>query len=303
MKTISKRYFVFFIVFFCFFPLASKAQQKTAVDLKISARQVETGENFNVSVVVKGVSLSDLNLGNFSIPGLENFQIIGSSDSTRVQILNGVGMAVWERVLNIQAIKTGDFKLGPVVLTYKNRNKKIIQIKSNQVEVKVIDKKKFFHTKNKEKTDKKTSFGIFTVIKNIFMLLLLVVLVFLLYQRERGIAFDFRFPRRRKRRKKQSKEEKTELLVNKIDVPNLVDDDFYIKLKKNILDFIARRYGCDVKAKTTAEILAKLKEPNPTLREELKQILAICDYAQYAQVENNREQAITLINNINKHFI
>lgn len=276
----------------------ARAQEATQIKLSVSKSEVAVGDTFEVSVSVKNDNTGDLNIGNIAVPGLENFQQIGSSQSTKVQIMDGETIAITETVLTFRALKVGDYDIGPIELKSKKTS-----VKSNTVHIKVTKKeaKKSFFKNSKdnkvvsavsEQKNKLKKSNIGGVLINTIAFILLCVFIFALYkqkQYKKDSVGDVNDDKVGETGEKQANKQKT---------PSKDDPEFFVKMRKIIIGYLQDKYGLNIEAFTTQEIIRELESKKIYNREELKKSLDLCDRGSFAFGEEGKEKLINIVKSL-----
>lgn len=111
-----KKIFLGLSVFFVslgFFGLGV-VQAKEQFVLALSKDKVAVGESFELKVGLQQEGGGRISISGFDIPGLENFQVTGTSTATSAQVLNGSSRATTETTYTLVPVQEGMFTLGPV---------------------------------------------------------------------------------------------------------------------------------------------------------------------------------------------
>ena len=124
---------------------APASQDEVGLRLEVNKRQVEVGDSLTVSLEFRrqGNSGGSVVSGNPSIPMLENFDVRGSSSSTRVMMVNNQMSEVATTNIRLVATKPGEATLGPAIVLYQDAQLGRRELKSNTVVVSVTPKKSF----------------------------------------------------------------------------------------------------------------------------------------------------------------
>ena len=120
------------------------AQQEVGLKMDVDKRQLEVGDSLSLTLDFKQVGTTNSAVVQEpSIPSSENFEIHGSSSSTRVFIINRQATEVSTTTFHLTATKAGTVQLGPALLIYQDPDGKRREIKSNIVTVTVSEKSGF----------------------------------------------------------------------------------------------------------------------------------------------------------------
>lgn len=124
---------------------APATQEEVGLRLEVNKRQVEVGDSLTVSLEFRrqGNNGGSVVSGNPSIPMLENFDVRGSSSSTRVMMVNNQMSEVATTNIHLVATKPGEATLGPAIVLYQDAQQGKRELKSNTVVVSVTPKKSF----------------------------------------------------------------------------------------------------------------------------------------------------------------
>lgn len=284
------------LVLFIFLPLNFiQAAENLKVSLDVSKGKVELGEDFQIVVVVKNASTNGISLGEINVPGLENFEVHGSSDSTQVQISNNASLMISENRRSLKATKLGDFQIGPIVLETKDAQGNTVEVKSEMQTVKVIPAsvKPLFSSQvedavlgNQEKNMGKEGFDFFGLLKNLFMLGLLILFIYLFRKRQNSIVA----------------EEPEDAFVAKIqvEIPNRASEKYWAELKENILRFVEGKYKINTSALTSSEILNQLKKKEQRAFLVVEMALKICDQGRFSNSIDDRDKILEWVEKINQ---
>jgi hypothetical protein len=121
------------------------SQDEVGLRLEVNKREVEVGDSLTVSLEFRrqGNSGGSVVSENPSIPTLENFEVRGSSSSTRVMMVNNQMSQVSTTNIHLVATKPGEATLGPAIVLYNDAQLGRRELKSNTVVVLVTAKKPF----------------------------------------------------------------------------------------------------------------------------------------------------------------
>ncbi len=154
-RSLKSRLIFYSALFLTFlYPWFSRAQQQEELGLRmeVDKRQVEVGESLTVSLEYKQVgNTGGSSFQEPSLPTPERFQINGTSSSTQVTIINQQTAQISTTKLHLEATKSGSETLGPAILIYQDPQGQKRELKSNVVNVTVVEKSGFsFFKKKKE---------------------------------------------------------------------------------------------------------------------------------------------------------
>ncbi len=288
---LKKMFFIILFLVLAIHPILAK--ESAQIEINISQDQVMVGDDFQVSILLKNASTGSIRIGDLRIPGIENFQQVGTSQSTQVQMINGSTSAITKNILVLRAIKDGEYTLGPVEIKIANTS-----LKSNIVNLKVLksSKSQLFSATSKsingfnsitDSNSKKTKNNFKNIVINILALVLLVFMIVKLYQQKK------------KQKLSVIIDNKDNVMTNDLSpaiaIPNISDKDFFIKLKDNLLKFLHKKYDLNMTTNTTTEIIQKLDLKKIWQREEIKKVLQLCDQGNFAGQEDNKEKLIKII--------
>lgn len=102
-----------FIVSIGFFGLGVVQAEERFV-LELSKDKVAVGESFELKLGLQQEGGGKISISGFDIPGLENFQVKGTSTATSAQVINGISRATTETTYALVPVQEGMFTLGPV---------------------------------------------------------------------------------------------------------------------------------------------------------------------------------------------
>jgi len=132
-------------------PSLLRAQQEVGLKMDVDKRQMEVGDSLTLTLDFKQIGTTNSAVVQEpSIPSSENFEIHGSSSSTRVMIMNRQATEVSTTTFHLTATKAGTVSLGPALLIYQDPDGKRREIQSNIVTVTIAEKSgfSFFGKKN-----------------------------------------------------------------------------------------------------------------------------------------------------------
>ncbi len=284
-----KKFLIFLILFFSL-SFSVLAKNSFDVRLDLSTDTVELGQSFQLFIVFKNTG-DQLKIDSLDMPGLENFAKVGTSRSSKIQIVNGKTSAITEISFTLIPKKTGNFKIGP--LEFGNQTQKI---SSNIVELKVVNKQNTFFKKSisaNKKITKKTSngFAYGQWFLNVSAFLLLLYLVYGLYKQKTKQKEKILLKKQEFLAKEDEKRKK---------LPKIDDENFYTKIKDLFYDCLIEEYNIDVRSLTSAELLELLKNKHIPVFSEVKEFLKIYDRARFAGEEKNKNNLLKLFSKICK---
>jgi hypothetical protein len=121
-----------------------KSPDEAGLRLLVDQRQIEVGASVKVSIEFKHVGNESTALGNPSISTPEKFQMGGFTSSfTNVTYDQGKEMVTSTTQFDLKAVAEGEETLGPALLIYQDAHGKKIELKSNQVTIKIVPKSGF----------------------------------------------------------------------------------------------------------------------------------------------------------------
>lgn len=82
--------------------------------MALSKDKVAVGESFELKVGLQQEGGGRISISGFDIPGMENFQVTGTSTATSAQVINGSSRATTETTYTLVPVQEGMFTLGPV---------------------------------------------------------------------------------------------------------------------------------------------------------------------------------------------
>lgn len=266
-----------------------KAGTALQLELGSSKTTVASGEAFQISLTLKNASTGNLQIGNITIPGIENFKQAGTSRSTRIQMVNGATMSVNEIIINLVAIEEGVFEIGPVEIVSGG-----LSAKSNveKITVKKSEKKSFFGNQSNDKRDTQLKavkpFPTDTIL-NIAAAFLLGGLLYALYRQKYGQG--------------QSPDQAADDSVEKSTLDKLIlskidDSDFFRQSKEQILLFLQKKHGIDTEILTTREVVAELDRKKVYRRNDIERSLELCDQGSFARNDSIKEELINIVKDI-----
>ncbi len=266
------------------------ADEVAQIELSVDKNEVASGDSFQVSLQLKNASTNGLNISNINIPGIENFDQRGSSQSTRVQMINGATSAITETILTLIAVKEGEYQIGPVEISSGG-----ISVKSNVVKINVNKAKarSFFNNKTNNNItsagvkDQNSHFNSDWLI-NLGVFLLLIILVYAFYTRKRN-----------ENRNIAHQKESNEIIDAPIlAVPEKNDEKFFEKTKASIFLFIHDKYGFDAESLTSKEIINKLSHRKNWQANDIIKAIKLCDKGCFAMDKSGQDELISIINKL-----
>ncbi len=266
------------------------AEEVVQIELNADKNEVAIGDSFRVSLQLKNASTNGINIGNINIPGINNFDQRGSSQSTRVQMINGATSAITETILTLVAVKEGEYQIGPVEISSSG-----VSVKSNIIKINVSKGKgkSFFNNKTDDNialvavkdqggrlnSDWLVNMGVF---------LLLVILVYALYVRKRNENRDTGY-----------QEEIGEIVTAPIlAIPEKNDEKFFEKIKASIILFIHEKHGFDAESLTSQEIIDELSRRKVWQANDIIKAIKLCDKGCFAMDESGKDELFDIINKL-----
>lgn len=289
------RKYLLLALFFWLIPFGSlMAAENMTISLDVEKGKVDLGDSFQIVVVIKNASTQGANLDGIEIPGLSSFLVLGSSDSTQIQIANGASLMVSENRRTVKALKTGDFQLGPIVMRTTDAQGKVVVVKSDVQTVKVVpaDVKPLYSAPvedtvfgNKDETANTKGFDFWNLARNLFMFGLLVLFIYLFRRHQKSVVLD----------------DNPEPVRHRVavELPDRNRADFWPMLKGNILEFIKKKYQIDTDALTSSEILALLKNKEPRASLVVEMALKICDQGRFSKSMAKQEDVKLWVDKLN----
>lgn len=133
------------IASFGLIPLPLNAQQETVgIRMDVDNLQVAVGDKLMVTIEFKQLGNGNSSvLSGPSIPTPEHFEIRGQTSFTQVVMINQQSTMIYTTKLALVATKPGNESLGPASLIYQDSAMKKREIKSNVVNVTVVEKSGF----------------------------------------------------------------------------------------------------------------------------------------------------------------
>jgi len=285
MRFLSLKLFV--IIFIFIFPFTILAQETVDVRLDSSTNEVAINDSFQLFVIFKNTNNYSLRLDNLNMPGLDKFQKIGTSRSSKTQIINGKASSVTEMALTLRPSVVGEFEIGPLTIS-SGKDK----IQSNKISVKVKKEKiEVFSSsasrlKNK---NKKFSSNYSKIMLNIFAFILLLYFIWRFYKEKDN---------KNKRVKKEQKEFQNGIEIWKNKIPNKDNVDFYKKIRGLLYEYLSYKYNLKTESLTTKELLFVLEQKHIPLHAGVREVLEICDRAHFAAQGQDKEELLILIKSI-----
>jgi len=257
----------------------ANANSNIDISLTVDKTTIHEDEEFKLSVNLKTIgNNSNINLPMLDIPGLENFQIIQTSSSSNINIINGESQSIINQNKIITPSKIGKFILGPVKIKYKDpsTNKNTI-IESNSIEITV---KKMIITKNgSDKNKVKTNIDYLSIILVLITILLIYLFVWFKKKQKEKISI------------KRNEE------INVV-FPKTKDIDFFDKTLQILRFFLQEKVGLKNTSSTTQEILEALDKKKYYKKQQVKILLNEMDKNKFAKSEINKTQIIKILKQI-----
>lgn len=130
-------------------PLGAWAGSVTTPDeaglrLLVDQREVEVGSSVKVSIEFRHIGNESVALGSPQLATPEHFQMGWATSSfTNVVYDQGKEVVTSTNQFDLKAVSEGEQTLGPAILIYQDAHGKKIELKSNQVTIKVVPKSGF----------------------------------------------------------------------------------------------------------------------------------------------------------------
>jgi len=97
------------------FPISVLANNQ--IDIETNRTNVQLWENFSLTLSLTNINPQEIG-AEFSIPGIENFEIFSQSISRNFQNINGVSENLIQLTIQLSTKNTGEFEIGPVELLW-----------------------------------------------------------------------------------------------------------------------------------------------------------------------------------------
>jgi hypothetical protein len=112
--------------------------------LLVDQREVEVGSSVKVSIEFRHIGNESVAMGSPQLPALEHFQMGWATSSfTNVAYNQGKEVVTSTNQFDLKAVSEGEQTLGPALLIYQDSHGKKIELRSNQVTIKVVPKTGF----------------------------------------------------------------------------------------------------------------------------------------------------------------
>jgi hypothetical protein len=235
-------------------------------------------------LVIGNIATNGTNLGGINIPGVNNFANQGSSQSTRMTIVNGASLSESLYSLKLKADKPGEFTIGPVSIEVRDENGVTQIIGSNHllINVEKAPKASLNNIKSQDEDEENKFFStILEFLKYIFAFILLLILLYYFKKNQTKInAPDY-----------------DDELENdkKMILPNEADEKFYEKIKKLTIDHCSKKIKIDLAAKTSQEIAELLKEYRYYKQSEVKRVLELCDMGRFGGSDADKKEILDIL--------
>lgn len=244
-----------------------------AQSLQLSTSTTETTlqQPISVTLVIDGVTTA----GNINVAGIEQFAVRWQSQSTSMQVINGVSRTQVQLALQLEPTTTGTFVLWPAILWNGTGG-----IQSNTVTITVRDLPKEVAPENQNTWVNNPSDSINWVW---YLFAWIIVIVFL-------------FIRKRKLYTKEnlSKQAPLQSSNDMFTIPLVTDDDFWDAMDRWWRMKLSQRLICDV-SHATLEELRPLIISLPMCQQEIFiTALTVIQKVKYAQAVVNPQELIDL---------
>lgn len=271
------------------------AQAEMELELAVNKTEISVGEDFQLALILRLTSANRQNgLSRVPISGIEKFQQIGSSNSTKINVVNGKSAIISENMRTLIASEEGEFTFGPVFINVQDPTGKKTQINSNTVSIKVIKEGSVFTSNGsmeKVSDDEFVETSFFSISRNQQVFLVFFVI-------GTFVALLIWLYRKNAEQKRLIAQKKSNELppVKVSSLPTVNDENFYGKLQEIILKFVSQEKRLDLKGKTSEEVLDCIqKEPYFA---DVVTIINACDAARYSGLESDREIVLELARHI-----
>ncbi len=324
------RYILFLALFaVAILPLFSYADNSQKVELLLSVDKtnIALGESLTLALSMKAGSDSpSVSISSIDIPGIESFSQSSIFDQTQVQIINGVSAVLHKSERTLYPNKTGEFTIGPAILTLPDGT----NVKSNTVTVVVSDKKMGFLGIKKTNNDlniqktkdvganskEKTSFKKFdsSFITDAFLWVIIIgLLIYIVYIVRKTDQQDVDSKGMSVKHSKSNLNEKNknntnmkreengkigdydEFVSSIVSLGEIKDKKQYGFIFKEIIDFISKKidfnFSEGVSVKDVIEKLNKV-DLDDSKKNILHLILTECDIGKYAPYDQKRTELI-----------
>lgn len=298
---------VLVVLSFFFASISFAIEADIELELRANKEQIGKGEQFQVITSLKiANSKSHINLQQIPVPGVEHFLPVGTSQSTRAQMMDGQMAAVSEVQKTLLAHQIGTFHLGPVQFSLQSSDGEITKVASNTIAITVTEPILSIAEKNYqaqqatksaledesekifERSKKQVeSFPIEKIIK--------VFLAFFFIGGGLALSFYLRQPQREQKQKKaqEVKAQKVwEQQKRTLKLPNTDSMNFYPEMRAFVVDYIYNEKQVEVGTMTTREVLEGIE--GAEIQDKITNILKACDNHRYARVEVDRRQLLQM---------
>ncbi|MDD4152027.1 MAG: BatD family protein [Candidatus Gracilibacteria bacterium] len=228
--------------FFSFFGIVF-AGNKLEVNLETDKKEIDLTQNLQIKIIIKQIGENNLDLGDLSLSGIDNFSVVGQSNSTSVEIVNNDAKSISSIIYDLKAKNVGNFIIGPAIIKIGTGT-----YQTNKIDIKVLSSGNLQNQNiyNETKPDNNKSNLNFILIGIIVFLFLFTLGLFLNFKR---FSSDFEI-------KKTDKIEKFSLVLD------VNDDNFEDKIDKFIRKYIERKYKKNISSYTYKDILNLLINNN-----------------------------------------
>ncbi len=258
----TRFYTVLSSILISFFVISSvsAATPLASIELSASKTQITQGDSFSVSVSIKKKGDSNINIGNVNIPGIDAFEIHGTSSSTQILAIWNENAIETTSIYSAVAKKSWTFIIGPVIFQDGKQ-----QLTSNSLSIIVsantnqkIDEPQDTSNPNPETSDwsLKDWLKIGWISLSIFIVILFV--------------FILRY-------------EKSKIITKNNPIPLNLEENINFSTKESIIQIIREnlrtRYQKDTTSLTYSELFSL--EQNPEKKIILKKILSEIESQEY----------------------
>jgi hypothetical protein len=295
-KYMKMRFLILYLLFLL--PQAVFATDKVEAQLSADREQVSVGESFNIVLSVKRLSTdTQFNFSDVPIVGLDNFNVLSTSQSTNISMVNGASAVVYSVSRNVEAKTAGEFTLGPISVRGNDGKGNTIDFVSNSLIIKVDNSV----SENEEKDSSLGSGGLSPrrkdwLINSLVALIGIALICYLKVDKFRGfIVYKIL------RRKKDSASEiEKEVEVFDAGLTSTQDENFYEQTRAVLLKCLKKKVKGIEDVMTSSEIMKKIDEERYYRRDEVFELLQSYDAYRYAKVDGDREKVLLLLNKILK---
>ncbi|RKW23985.1 hypothetical protein D8B46_02335 [Candidatus Gracilibacteria bacterium] len=267
--------------------------------------ELEVGETLRLEVNLK--NLEELGKVEISkINGIENFDVIGSSQSSKIisqsKVVDGKfeeqREAITSLVLTLEPKKAGSFSLGPVVLDNgtekKETNSLKINVSKSKIKPKLEDKNEQKRLASEEnfqkqysekltKTDNTLDNKIYFIIILAFLTLFLIVIIIMkVYLSRKGGEKELN-------KDLENKQEQENIEEEIVELPDVEDEKFIEKIEKILKKEISLRFNLKFKDKDISDIFKEIDFSN---NKDLEEINALLNKSKYSNLELDKTEIL-----------